>query len=651
MKQIITLILMVVMGGSLVHAQIQLEKGDLPKKGVKYPTYQIHDSMSYLLNDSVSLGSSGANGIYDFNKLNSFGHDTFVYRIADPVKKGFDKGHPGANGAMWVDAETKTYRDPLKFDKTDLPDKASQFQIKQFQNYNPQLLIDINSVVSWSDDGLGAHYDYTAVNLFDDTSYTVEYLDASNTHWASKYGGSRAARLIDTETDSATGDTLLEVYEFYDENNGNFTNYAIGVKLDESFFTQSAPTGKFVYTDGAVIPNRMVRRRDMEPGMDGLDSSIWSLSAKSGLTEIRHTSFDRSYWRVHGTGVMYLPRDSFQVTMLIKRNFHYGLDSILVNNILVSREIDTSSYNEIQYFTRGIGEPLVSCYASRNFRFIGDVRIVDTVNTLGFTKERTDTVNKFYSMMHVADDSVKNLGLTAILDQGGLFGDRPSGKFDTLFASFDKPSLVVSTDFANGFSYMDTNNWSVTLQPDTNVRVQVAQHTVREIDVDGYGVLHLNGDTVNVLRSKVTETNYQTNKVYVSNQLVQTDHDTDATYLIEYWSKKNGMPVVRAETSEKFDEVWSLEYTDKPIYVGKKSPAQEISVYPNPAGGHLMLNTAPVEQRVTAYNTAGQIVSVLAFKGGQKAIATDQWDSGVYILEIVNMETSERNFVRVIIQH
>lgn len=629
-------------------AQIELEKGDMPKKGKTYTVYEVPDSSTWRLGDSLDLGVPGANGTYDFSYLSSIPADTLKRRISDPAALGFDKQHPNANGAMWGETDVTTYREPLKFTDSDLPDKQSTFRVREYESYNHNLNISINDVVDWDNDGPNSYYDFTAINKFNDSVFQTSYMDPKATHWSSKYGGARAAKLMFTDTDSATGDTTVQLYQFYELDNGNFVNHGVGIKLDESFLSQTPPSGNFMFLDAEVKPKRTARLGKFTLGDQGLDSSTWSVTATVGTVELRHTEIDRTWWRVNGQGVLFLPRDSFQVVMMVKRHFQIRFDSVYVMGNLTSIDVDIDTFNQVQYFTRGIADPIVSCYASPNFQSIGNVQVVDTINTMGFTKERTDTVMKLFSMLNLRDNKLEMVGLSALFDQQSLIGT-PSGIIDTLTAVFDKPSVIVSTDFKNGYSYNDTFNWSVTFNPNQDLEMRMHQRNARSATVDGYGKLMINGGTVDVIRVKTIDTTFQTNRVYQKGQLVQTEHDTDATFQFEYWAKRNGLPLVTVETNEGFDEIWKLEYTASPFPVGTEVPNGDgIAVYPNPANGFLVIEAeVSANKTLRLFNLSGQMVRQLRLSKQKTILNTDDWAPGLYFVQVLDRHSGASQIEKV----
>lgn len=639
MKYIYTLLLALIV--SPVFAQIQLDKNDLPKLLTPYHLFEGYGDNLDEWSDSFDLGASGADASYDFRYVDSLLLDSVTLFFRSPNDFfGFGNAHPSSNMAVRTESETQTYRPPLSFDSTDYPAPGDSAKRTYYSSYSSSLQRHINDTAILINDGNQSFYDFRMVESFDlDTSIHTDFEDPSAGRWSGQFPNARVSAIRELETDT-NGDTLVAIHHFYHvDQNGHFRMNGVGIKLDEGVLSQSGHTGNYQYKNARVREPLLSHISNLELGESGMDSAVWRAQASSGFTELRHFDLTIQSYRVSDIGTLYMPDDSFQVSVMQRMEMHFSFDSIFIFGTLASVELDTNRSYYVSFYTKGNPEPVLELETGAHFYSINSMSTLDNRSSTGFTSLRTDTVQRMYAFFNKTDSTVAMTGISAILDEGALGNGNPTGRLDTLHAPFNGQQLIMSTNYGDGFSNYDSTDWSVTFEinnPQGEFKVDHREQTYRTINYDGYGTLYLSSDTVQVLKMKVTDSIVESNTMFFNGVEMDEEVDTFTEYYVEYYAKMAGFSLVKVVTDAQFETIYSLEFMeapDKPIGKEELKP-EAYAIYPNPSTGLFRVALGTTRAQISVYDINGRLVQNESGANGDYLLDLSNAPKGLYIVTI-----------------
>ena len=633
-------------------AQILFDKGDLVKKDTNYTKFKVHDT-SWVFDDMVDIGNSGANGVYDFTKMDSLGYDSTIQRFASPGSLGsdFSTAHPSANMATTLQSSVQGYRDPIKFATSDFTKKDEEYTYKSVSLTST--IGNLENYIDYGRTGKGGGYYFGSIDNFTETDEHLTILDPAKTAWSGTFTSASTAKLADVTTD-ANDKVLFEEYHFYETQGNDYVRTGIGVKIDKGALATGTPNGTYTNVNATVRPAHLVRSTDFVPDTVLVDSSVWYAQATEGFNTLNRWSFSKDSILVNGAGTVYLPRDSFEATQVWRKTMNVTVDSITIFGNLQPITIDTQYMSYVEYYAKGFGEPVVKITLDEDSNLVA-FHYLDTLNSAGFSPLKTDTIVKLMAFLKGSNTDVSRVGLSYIVDLGATLGNGGStGILDTLNGSFTGTQLESSASFAFGFANKDSISWEITLDMGNNIQLKIEQSEVVTMGIDGYGIIHLREDTAEALRLKIKKVEYQTQTTLFNGVPVDTDTDETEYYYMQFLGKKAGLPLVDLEFyDEDYEEIQSMSFThvaEKLITSSPKVAENSFALYPNPANKSISIATTSHEnQIVEVLDLTGKVILNETVQGNS-TFDVSQWDAGVYLVKLTDTHTGTLSTTKLIVE-
>lgn len=633
-------------------AQILFDKSDLIKRDTNYTKFKVLDT-SWVFEDIVDLGKPGANGVYDFTKMDSLGYDSTIQRYAAPGTLGsaFSTAHPSANMATTLLSNVQGYREPIKFGTNDFTKKDEVYTYQSVATTGT--IGDLRHYIDYGRPGKGGNYYFESVDDFVRTDEPLTILDPAKTAWSGTFTSASSAKLADVTLD-ANDKVLFEEYHFYETQGNDYVRTGIGVKIDKGALATGTPNGTYTNVNATVRPAHLVRSTDFVPDTVLVDSSVWYAQASEGFNTLNRWNFSKDSILVNGAGTVYLPRDSFEATQVWRKTMNVTVDSITIFGNLQPITIDTQYMSYVEYYAKGFGEPIVKITLDKDSNLVA-LHYLDTTNAAGFTPLKTDTIVKLMAFSKGSNTDVSRVGLSYIVDLAAATGNGgPSGTLDTLHGSFTGTQLESSASFAYGFTNKDSVSWEITLDMGNNIQLKIEQSEVVTMGIDGYGIIHLREDTAEALRLKIKKVEYQTQTTLFNGVPVDTDTDESEYYYMQFLGKKAGIPLVDIEFyDEDYDGIESMSFThvaEKLITSTPQASKNSFALYPNPASERFTVTTAHNEnQRIEVLDLTGKIVLSQNIQGNS-TIDASQMDAGVYLVKMTQVENGTVSTVKLIVE-
>lgn len=635
-------------------AQIVLDKNDLIKQDTTYEIISVDDFSRSSFFGEVDPGKPGADGTYDFRTTGSYGYDTTKYGLqgVGAFGSGFQTAHPSASFGNSEELEKLYYYKYLEFNTTDVPAKNEDYPYKRVALSNTANDF-LDQYVEVGYPGVAGDYYFVGIQNFNQKKAEVSILDPKSTDWSSDFGSTEAAKLNDVITDD-NDNVVGETYGFYETVGNDFLRTGVGIKIDQGLLATGNPNGTYVNLTADVKKPALERSTSFTPGTRMADSSAWKAQVSQGLTNLTRWNYRSDSIIVNAAGVLYLPRDSFQVTRVWRRTQNITIDSIIVFGTLQSVEIDTQFVQNVEFYAKGLGEPVVRMKLNRDSVLTG-FEYLDTVNTVPFNSLELDTVVQMIRFQKKTDKNVSNVGLSYLVDFSGIFSGIPSGKIDTLNAPFSGDQLIHSTDFANGFSNYDSINYSFGFKRGI-YDVEFVFAEAQEMEVDGYGTLYLGSDTAEVLRVLVKKTEYNTEIVSLNGTVLDvSDTYSDVTYHLQYWGKNSGIPLVQLDFySKDLSGPYEIAFTQVPPknFVSTKGPikATEVVLFPNPAQDQFTVQSnLATEQVLQVMDLQGRTLLNQTLRGNT-TVSTLDWKPGVYLVKMTEPQSGSISTQKLIVE-
>lgn len=626
------------------YSQFVINKKDLPEKNKVYKIYRSEDS--FFSND-FDLGEGKANESYDLSKLSNYDFDTVDVVFKSPSEFGFDAAHPAANLMNITESQTGFVRPELKLDAKDFPSGAGKTKSTNvvgtngFTSLNHEVRIDRESRAN-------ARYECSAFSIFPTTNEDLEYLNPSSTPGGSAFTSADAAQLIGVETD-VNNTEIVRAYEFYDNSNGDFMSIGYGISYDQGALGTGTPSGVFKDVSTKPDRNKVHISENWKPGDTYSDTVNWRVEIKELFTTLIHRERHFFFKRVVGTGVLNLPNDSFEVMAIANVDYNVSYDTIQ-SPLGNTTEQDIDSQITVQFWAPKVDRPIATLYYyNTDFDSIMYASYLDMKNPVKVSDAKEVDLIKFHSAYNLTDDGLDVNGITVLVDQGALFFGAPTGKLDTAHATYSKPYRFIGKDFKYGANLEDKYNWKVTL---LDGDFSHEETTTRTNTVDGYGKVWIDGDSIPVLRIKTLEAQVVTD-IFIEDGVPNEDKYTDSLYYLTFFAQNNGIPFIRMEMSEDWDEVWSVEFTDNPdITIGRNKPvASSIEVYPNPANTHFTIEIPESSEFLVSLTSMdGKTVLERQMSQGQHTVNTENLQKGLYLVKTLNLRNNNSRSSKLLIE-
>lgn len=249
-----------------------------------------------------------------------------------------------------------------------------------------------------------------------------------------------------------------------------------------------------------------------------------------------------------------------------------------------------------------------------------------------------DTILLGWKYLKVDATSAKVIGVTYEVDTAALLNNNtPRGREVIGHATYSSPEIWANTSYAKPYTTSSESHASLEIP---SLNFTHTESFYRDIEVDGYGKLrHPNfpNDDIDVLRVKVRFEEWNRDSVMG----VQTDHNRDTLYFIEYWGLGYGLPIITAQTSSNFQEFWGVTYNDiSAVHTGvtRINPA-DFDLYPNPASTSVNIDFAKTlddNYAIKIYNNLGQVISQSEINAGADNVQIDVSDipKGAYYISL-----------------
>jgi len=635
-----------------VKAQIIFDKNDLIKKDTIYNRYEVDEYSSVILNN-IDLGTSGADARYDFSAVGDFKIDSSVFALKAPGVFGssFKKTHVRATMAYNDETDVEYFRDPTNLNSTDFILGQATYKYKKVDTHDVQYG-SLSRFIGFQGIGNSNRYHFGNVDFFQQGSHNEEYLTPSKTSWASDFPGTNAAKRSEVVKNDK-GQTFYEIYDFYQAKGNDYLKTGVGIKVDKGLLTNGTPNGTYIYSSAKVLPAQLVYSANFNSDTSLVDSSIWRISVKEDATIFNHWDATKDSFFVDGSGLLILPRDTFEVLRVWKKTTRISADSISISGTLHGVDIDTQHVNTIEFYSKGFGAPIVRMVVDVDTQLIS-LDYLDTINPLPLGPLKPDTIFKSFILLQKTDKAVSTVGQSYVLDVRANFGAPPTGIKDTVHGVYKGNQLKTSAALAYGFYNKDSVSWELNLDARQGIEMKVEISQLQTSEVDGYGTLHLGNDTAQVIRVKVKHTETWKRSQFVNGVLKHVEMDTSHSYFLNYLGKKAGLPLVELEfADDSYNRVRTMKYTDVPKrkYNSLPVPVNRIpTVFPNPANESFTFATPHNEsQRIEVLDLTGKVILNETVQGNS-TFDVSQWDAGVYLVKLTDTHTVTLSTTKLIVE-
>lgn len=651
MKRILLSISVLALTWIGAQAQITFDKNDLVQKDSTYKKITIDDLSTSQAFNEMDLGESGANGIYDLRTTGNYKYDTSDYRLVNP-EQSFLNAHGTATMGTTIESDLITYYSPISFTSADAPAKNETYKYKNVAITDPnagrlEFYLDVGQ------SGVNGRYNFRDIASFAQEAADVEILDPASTPWSGDFATANTAKLVEVLTDD-NDNVVTETYEFYETKGNDYLRTGVGVKIDQGVLATGTPNGTYVNVNADVKAPHVVRSTNFTPGTRMADSSTWRAEVTQGFTTLKRWNYTKDSMIVNGAGVVYLPKDSFQATRVWKRTMTITVDSITLLGALQPIEYDTLFVQHVEYYAKGFGEPLVRITLDADSVMTG-FQYLDVNNSASFTALRSDTTVKIMGFQKKTDNAVSNVGISYIVDFGAVFSGLPSGEYDTLHAPFTGQQLVASSSFADGFTNKDSVTHKISFDRGPFV-AEFETAEVQEMEIEGYGTLYLNSDTVEVLRVLIKKTTHETERILFNGMPIGNSSTySDDTYHMQFWSKLGGIPIAEIEfLEESMTFANRIVFTEVPkkVFISTETVAQEnqFSLYPNPTSAQFSVQTSGNQvQQMQVLDLQGRVLLSETING-TSTLDASQWEAGVYLVKMTQPETGAVSTTKLVVE-
>ncbi|MCH8904178.1 MAG: T9SS type A sorting domain-containing protein [Bacteroidetes bacterium] len=235
--------------------------------------------------------------------------------------------------------------------------------------------------------------------------------------------------------------------------------------------------------------------------------------------------------------------------------------------------------------------------------------------------QQDDSVGYAYFFYYSTQDSFSLSGLV--------------GEITIAFFFFSEPYAPAYPQYKTSFTYPsthhDSSSWSL-----YDVFFQIHQEQVRDVEIDGYGVLNTPLGGFDVLRAKVKESVKQT-RIFLP---TDTTIEEVMTYQYLYYAKNLGHPLVTVDMDSNWQKITNITYGDfqPPSAIPELPQTVMVKVYPNPASASITIDLSAYGGELKTlglYNVIGQKVKEIHHPGNHgKKVILDISDlhPGVYLV-------------------
>lgn len=220
-----------------------------------------------------------------------------------------------------------------------------------------------------------------------------------------------------------------------------------------------------------------------------------------------------------------------------------------------------------------------------------------------------------------------------LTDPNTLPADEPVERFDTSINFLPIP-LTLNDDIVTG------GKVSLSLT-DPNITLNLWLDITRDMEVVNYGTLKMDNDsTYDVIMIDLLEVR-EDSTVTIFNGDTTRNANIDSVYYYEFYAKRFGMPLIRAERDPVNDTILAIEYLQLDrVIVGKKEiAAKTLRVYPNPANDAAWLQLPEGSKRVEVLNLMGQVVKEDVLDHDAGLYKLSGLTKGVYLVSVYGAES------------
>lgn len=215
-----------------------------------------------------------------------------------------------------------------------------------------------------------------------------------------------------------------------------------------------------------------------------------------------------------------------------------------------------------------------------------------------------------------------------LTDPNTLPSDEPVESFDTSINFLPVP-LTLNDKVTSG------GEARVTLT-DPNIILNVRIELIREMNVVNYGKLTMDNDsTYDVIMIDLFETRKDSTMTVFGGDTIRNDNVTEG-YFYEFYSKRFGFPLVRAERDPVSDTIINIEYLELDrLTVGTEDKLPEsLRIFPNPSEGSSWVQLPQGAEHIEVRNVMGQVVQTDQVVAGAGLYQINDLSKGVYIVSV-----------------
>jgi hypothetical protein len=269
-----------------------------------------------------------------------------------------------------------------------LSSSIAQGQIVFDQDDYPRPGISLKYYQGWSDsinfsaDGPNKTFDFSNIIMGIEDTVQYVFMDPSNTGFGSHHPNATVAYKSETQRDSATGDVVLEFWQFIEVSSFESKYTGITARLDTGvLFSNNPPTG-LVEVHTSYDTAMQYLSRDWQYGAFVPRDGFW----RATIGPLVHGEHTEREVHVDCWGTFKNPWNEFNAMRFEVTEYISMYDS--VNGQLDDASIDSNYYYE--YWVEGLGHYIARAYTDQTHSNLWLFEIADQRNPVGIAESSTN---------------------------------------------------------------------------------------------------------------------------------------------------------------------------------------------------------------------------------------------------------------------